>query len=91
MAITWPLKITPISIEEKTASIVATRIDSEDLDNPKIYNVAQALLDTPANQLAALDEIWAKHQAQLDSDAAVDNFVAALESSGKSNLEGRET
>lgn len=90
MAITWKLTITPINILTKEASIQAVRTDDADPDNPMTYNVARALLDTAAQKNAAIDEIWAKHQARLASDAIVDNFVSALETSGKNNLEARE-
>lgn len=90
MAITWPLKITPISVERKIASIIATRIDSADPDNPKIYTVPKALLDTPAHQVAAMDEIWDKHLTAEAKATAIDDFVKDLETQGQANLEARE-
>lgn len=90
MAITWHVVITPINIATKEASIRAVRIDDTDPDNPMVYDVARAILDTAAQKTAAIDEIWAKHQARLDLDTIVGDFVKALEASGKSNLEGRE-
>lgn len=90
MAITWELKIIPISIQDKTASITATRIDSLDPDSPKIYRVEKTPLGTQAEQLAALNEIWDKHQIQLALDIVVDNFLDELETIGKANLEARE-
>jgi len=90
MAITWKLEITPINTATYEASIEATRTDSEDPDNPTTYTVARAPLETPAQQLAVLDEIWAKHLAALSATAAVEAFVTALESAGKTTLEARE-
>ena len=90
MAITWELKITPINISTYEASIEATRIDDTDPDNPMVYNVARVSLETGPQQLAAMDEIWAKHQAALASTAKVEAFVAAKEAAGKANLEARE-
>ena len=90
MAITWELKITPIDISTKEASIVATRTDDIDPENPMVYNVARAILGTTSQKNAVLDEIWAKHQSHLAEETIVSNFVSALETSGKSNLEGRE-
>jgi len=63
MAITWDTKITPIDITNNVASVQGTRTDSEDAENPRTYNVPRAVIDTPAQKLAVMDEIWAKHQA----------------------------
>lgn len=88
--ITWDLRITPIDIGKKEASIIATRLDDADPDNPKVYEVSRALFKTVAQKTAVWNEIWAKHQAAIVADTVVNNFVGALESTGKSNLEARE-
>lgn len=88
--ITWELEITPINISTYEASIKATRTDDTDPDNPMVYIVHRAKIETPAQQLAVADEIWAKHQAHLAHDTVIDNFVSALEANGKANLEARE-
>ena len=90
MAIIWELEITPINISTYEASIDATRTDDTDPDNPMVYNVARAKIETPAQQVAVADEIWEKHQVALASNAAVEAFVSVLEAAGKSNLEARE-
>jgi len=90
MAITWELEITPLEVEKKTAYITAVRIDSEDSDNPKTYIVHRANLSTQAQQLVALNEVWAKHQAQLAFDEQIQDFLDKLEEIGKANLEARE-
>lgn len=90
MAITWELKITPIDIVNKKASVRAVRTDDANPDNPMSYTVAKATIDTQAQKLAVLDEIWAKHQAVLAHNVNVNEFVSALEELGKANLEARE-
>ena len=90
MAITWKVTITPVSIATKTASIWAVRTDSMDPDNTRMYDVHRAIIDTSAQKIAVIDEIWAKHQAALSNEAMIDSFVSALETQAKSNLEGRE-
>jgi len=90
MAITWDLEITPINISTFEASIVATRTDSEDIDNPKVYIVHRAKIQTVAQQLAVGQEIRAKHLAALAATAAVEAFVAETEAAGKQYLEELE-
>lgn len=90
MAIAWEVKITPIDIPAKEASVVATRTDSTDPSNPRIYTLSSWTLSNPAKQLAALDEIWKMHQAALTLETDIANFLVGLEAQAKSNLEGRE-
>jgi len=90
MAITWEVKITPINIDKYVASIRATRIDDAEPDNPMVYEIPRAVIETTPQQAAVMDEIWAKHQAALANKAKIDAFVAAKEAAGKANLEARE-
>lgn len=91
MAITWELIPIVISIENKTVSIVAVRLDSEDPTNPMMYKVSKAVLSTtPSENLWILDEIWNSHQTALTKNTQVTEFLSDLISLGKSNLEGRE-
>jgi len=90
MAITWDTKITPIDITNNVASVQGTRTDSEDAENPRTYNVPRAVIDTPAQKLAVMDEIWAKHQAAMTEETVISNFVNALEVQANANLEARE-
>ena len=88
--ITWELEITPINISTYEASIVATRTDSLDPDNPVSYKVHRAKIETPQQQLAVGQEIRAKHLAALAATAKVKAFVADAELAGKNYLEGLE-
>ena len=90
MAITWEVKITPIKIDDYVASIKATRTDDTDPDNPMVYTIARAVLETPTQQIGAMNEIWAKHQTALSGKVKVNTFVATKEAAGKANLEARE-
>jgi len=87
--ITWEVEIIPQVVEGKTAYINATRINSDDPENPKTYTVS-GWLGTSESRLALLDEIWAKHQAALAHDAQVEAFLEGLEEQAKANLEMRE-
>ena len=88
--IEWELEITPINISTYEASIVATRTDDTDPDNPMVYIVHRAKINTPAQQLAVGQEIREKHLAALAANAAVEAFVADAEAAGKQYLEGLE-
>lgn len=90
MAISWDVKITPINISTYEASIVATRTDDTDPTTLKTYCVPRAIIKTVPQQIAVMDEIWAKHQAALAAGAVAAAFVTAKEVAGKSNLEARE-
>ena len=90
MAITWEVKITPIDIGNYIASIEATRTDSSDLDNPMVYKVPRAVIETGLQQVAAMDEIWAKHQFALSENVKVQTFIVQKQLDGKTNLEARE-
>lgn len=90
MAITWDLKITPIDIANFVASITATRTDTEDPGNPMVYILHRAVIETTAQQVVAMDRVWAKHQTALLEDTAVTAFVEAKQTAGKANLEARE-
>ena len=91
MAITWNLTITPISIIDKEASIIAVRTDDID-SSVKVYEVSKATIDTQimANNIWIMDEIWGKHQIAIDNESAISTFVSALGAAGKANLEARE-
>lgn len=88
--VTWELKITPINISTYEASIVATRVDDADPDNPMVYIVHRAKIGTDAQKLAVGQEIRAKHLAALVATAVLKAFVADAEAAGKQYLEGLE-
>lgn len=89
MAIAWEVKIGVLNVAEKRASITATRTDSADLDNPSFYSI-DAIIATQAQKTAALNQIWAMHQASLSRQAQIDAVVGNLEAQAKDNLEARE-
>lgn len=90
MAIAWELEITPINIPTYEVSIKAIRTDDTDPDNPMVYVVPRAKIQTAGEQLAVGQEIRAKHLAALATTAAVEVFVADAEAAGKTYLEGLE-
>ena len=90
MAISWETKITVLDVATKAVSVTSTRTDDADPDNPKTYAVAYAVINTSAQKLAVMDNIWAQHQAALTKQSTIDTFVGTLEADAKTNLEARE-
>lgn len=90
MAISWDVQINVLDVAAQAVSVTATRTDDADPTNPKTYSVAYAVITTNAQKLAAMDNIWAQHQAALTEKSAVDAFIGTLEADAKTNLEARE-
>lgn len=90
MAITWDTKITVINVFTKEISLIATRTDSTDPTNPKTYTVPRAVIDTAAQKIAVMDEVWAKHQAALAKESNLAGLIGSLETDANANLEARE-
>ena len=87
MAGTWEVTITPIDVSTKTASISATRTDGLDI---KTYGNIIAILNTDAQKLAVLDQIWDMYQADLMRDTAINIYIGTMVADAKTNLEARE-
>ena len=90
MAITWDIKITPLNVERYEASVLATRTDSLDPTNVETHNIITCLLQTEAQKLAVLENLWASHLTWGERQAAIDAYVGDLETQAKIILEGRE-
>lgn len=91
MAIVWELIPSVIREDDFSVSVVAMRSDDADPSVPvTTYRVDKGYLETPEQQLAIVDEIWAKHQAALARISRVNTFLGTLTVTGKSNLEARE-
>ena len=90
MAITWDVKITPLDVARKEASIVATRTDSVDSTKTEIHTIITCLLATSAQKTAVLDNVWAMHLAYQAKQTAIVAYIGILETTAKTNLEARE-
>lgn len=90
MAISWQVTITVLSIERKEISVIATREDDEDPDNPRTYRIPWTEIATPAQKTAAIDKIWSLHQAAIAREGQVSTVVGTLETQAKALLEAKE-
>jgi hypothetical protein len=90
MAITWEIKITPIDVARKEASVSATRTDSI-TGKVETHNIITCLLTTAAQKTAVLDQLWSMHLTEVAKQAAITAYIGALETQAKANLEARET
>jgi len=97
MVITWDVKITPLSIARKTASVAATRTVTDDTDPQNLilleevsYSIDTVILDTSQQKTDALNQIWQQHQVRLQKDSDIAGYIGGLEAVAKANLEARE-
>lgn len=87
--ITWEVTdITPIDIDNYIASITAVRDDG--MGNVSTYKVARAVIETNAQQAAAMDEILAKRVVDKAKIDAVTAFVNSRKAAGKTYLEAND-
>lgn len=91
MAISWNVKITVLDVATKSVSVTATRTDSELPNDIRTYSVLSAIIVTPVQKLAVLDNIWLQHQVAITKQTTINAFIGALEADAKENLEARET
>ena len=92
MATAWKVDITPIDLERKEVRVSATRTDDTDPENVKIetHTVLSVIIDTTAQKLAVMDQIWEMHLADVVKQAQIAAIVDALEVQAVANLEARE-
>ncbi len=89
MTITWELNITPQNVDQKKASVTATRTDDVS-GSVETYSIDTVILSTNAEKTAVVDQLWQQHLARVTKQAAIDAFVGTMEADGKANLEARE-
>ena len=90
MAITWEIKIRPLDVTRKEASITAVRTDDVAITT-ETHTIISALLDTQEQKAAVLDLLWQSHLDYQIKQAAIDAYIGGLEAQAKTNLEGRES
>jgi len=90
MTIKWTCKITNVNVDTKRADISFVRDDSENADARESYTFQKAIIETPQQRVAILNQVWAKHQVHLAKQSAINIFINSLESSAEANLDGRE-
>ena len=84
---TWDVKITPLNVTRREASITATRTDGEDV---RTFSIITAILASPEQKLAVLNDIWEQFQRDEARRAAIEAFIGDMEATAKTTLEGRE-
>lgn len=90
MAITWEIKITPLNVAKKLADISGTVTDSEKPEDDTItVRISRAKLNTPQEQLLALDRLYSRYQSALVRNETIATWLADKENQAKTNLEAR--
>jgi len=92
MAVTWKVSIRPLDIARKEVSVSATRTDNTDPENIKTetHMILSAIIDTMAQKVAVMDQIWDMHIADVAKQAQIAAVVADLEAQAVANLGARE-
>ena len=92
MAITWEVTIKPLDVSRKEASVLAVRVDDTDPLNvlTETHFIITALLDTPAQKTAVLNDLWQQHLDYQTRLAVINNYIGTLETQAKIDLEARE-
>ena len=91
MAITWDVKIHPLDVARKEASVVAVRADDGIVPvELETHTIISAILDTVEQKNSVLDILWQLHLDYQTKQTAIETFIGNLETQAKINLEGRE-
>ena len=90
MAITWDVKIFPVSLGDRTANIVGVATDDADPYNPITVRVFKAPLETQEEQLAALDILYERYLSKLARNSQIESWLEGKEAAAKANLEARQ-
>ena len=83
----WSVKITVRDLARKEISLVATRIEGEDV---RSYSITSAIIETAEQKSALLDKIWSMYQDELSHESDVAEIIGQLELQAETNLNTRE-
>ena len=89
MAITWEVKIIPINVTRKEASIHATRTDDV-TGEEQSFNIITAILDTQQQKINAINQVWQMHLDYDVKQSLIDEYIGTMEIDAKNALEARE-
>jgi len=90
MAISWDLQITNVNVKSKRANISFTRTDSESALPPWTHSFQNIVIETQAQRVALLNQVWDAWQGEIAKQTNINNFITNLEQAGKTNMEARE-
>ena len=92
MAVTWTCEIEAVDVANKLVRVTATRTDDTDPENVKTVTVSSESVDisTQEKKLAALDVLWAKYEAKVAKNDAIETVLAGLAASVVTNFTNRE-
>ena len=96
MAVTWTVNVRPLDIVRKEVSVSATRTETDTTDPENVetkvetHTVLSAIIDTNAQKVAVMDQIWDMHLVEVEKQAQIAAVVADLEALAVANLEARE-
>ena len=89
MTISWDVQISDVNTSTFRADVTFTRTDSVSGETEN-YTFNDAIIETTAQRMALLDQVWSNHVSAAANKSAADEFIDNLEQLAKSNLESRE-
>ena len=90
MAISWDTQISQVNVQSKRANVSFTRTDSEKPEDVFTKNYSQVIIETTAQRLALLDQVWTAWQQELTDRSNLAAFLTNMEQTANSNLDARE-
>jgi hypothetical protein len=84
---TWDVKITPLNVARKEASITATRTDGADV---RTFHIISAVLATLEQKRDARDQLWSMFQADEVKRGKIADFIGDLETTAETWLNAQE-
>jgi hypothetical protein len=90
MAISWTTKITDVNTSTFKADVSFARTDDTGAQPEFHMSFNDVVLETPAQRLALLDQVWAEWQVENANRGAKSEFIGNLEQTANSNLMARE-
>ena len=90
MAISWNTTISQVNVNSKRANVSFTRTDSVKPEDVFAMSYNQVILETTAQRLALLDQVWAEWLDELTKRSDNEAFITNIEQTANSNLDARE-
>jgi hypothetical protein len=86
MAVTWDVKITNVSVQNKRADIVATRTDGSSSLEPQVYSMQNTPIGTAADRVLVLNTIKGWVEQEKQKAQAVAAIVTNMQQDAIANL-----
>jgi len=86
MAILWDVKVKSVNLESKRGDVVATRTDDQSALPPRVHNMQNTPMETPAQRALILQTIKDWDDQAKDKEEDIVAFLTDLEQTAIANL-----